>query len=100
MKLDFSGLESSAPLYGGSNDLLSDGLSDAPSFDLPVTSDVSFFLTSFLHIYFWFYVDFGSLVKDSEMITCLRDLEFYFHRGLTDQHPKSFWWVKLSVSYI
>lgn len=43
MKLDFSGLESSAPLYGGSDDLLSDGFSDAPSFDLPVTSDVSFF---------------------------------------------------------
>ena len=43
MKLDFSGLESSAPLYGGNDNLLSDGFSDAPSFDLPVTSDVSFF---------------------------------------------------------
>lgn len=43
MKLDFSGLESGAPLYGGSKELLSDGFSDAPSFDLPVTSNVSFF---------------------------------------------------------
>lgn len=43
MKLDFGGLESSAPLYGGNDDLLSDGFSTAPSFDLPVTSDVSFF---------------------------------------------------------
>lgn len=42
VKLDFSGLESSVPLYGGSNEL-SDGFTDAPSFDLPVTSDVSFF---------------------------------------------------------
>ncbi|KAJ0493647.1 putative proteasome endopeptidase complex [Helianthus annuus] len=39
MKLDFSGLESSAPLYGGPNELLCDGFSAAPSFDLPVTSD-------------------------------------------------------------
>ncbi|XP_076894630.1 proteasome subunit beta type-5-B-like, partial [Bidens hawaiensis] len=39
MKLDFSGLESSAPLYGGNNELFFDGFSDAPSFDLPVTSD-------------------------------------------------------------
>ncbi|PWA41775.1 nucleophile aminohydrolase (Ntn hydrolases) superfamily protein [Artemisia annua] len=39
MKLDFSGLESSAPLYGGSNDLLFDGFSAAPAFDLPVTSN-------------------------------------------------------------
>lgn len=42
MKLDFSGLESSAPLYGESNGFLFDGLSAAPSFDVPVTSDVSF----------------------------------------------------------
>lgn len=48
MKLDFSGLESGAPLYGGHNELLSDGFSDVPSFDLPVTSDVSFF-TSLYH---------------------------------------------------
>lgn len=41
LKLDFSGLESGAPLYGGSNGLLFDGLSAAPSFDVPVTSDVS-----------------------------------------------------------
>lgn len=41
LKLDFSGLESSVPLYGGSNGLLFDGLSAAPSFDVPVTSDVS-----------------------------------------------------------
>lgn len=46
MKLDFGGLESSAPLYGGNDDLLSDGFSTAPSFDLPVTSDVSFFSSS------------------------------------------------------
>ncbi|KAD2803998.1 hypothetical protein E3N88_37375 [Mikania micrantha] len=39
MKLDFSGLEPSAPFYGINNDLLSDGFSAAPSFDLPVTSD-------------------------------------------------------------
>lgn len=41
-KLDFSGLDSSVPLYGGSNEL-SDGSTDAPSFDLPVTTDVSLF---------------------------------------------------------
>lgn len=43
MKLDFSGLESSMSLYGGGSNELSDGFTDAVSFDLPVTSDVSFF---------------------------------------------------------
>nr|GFC44630.1 proteasome subunit beta type-5 [Tanacetum cinerariifolium] len=33
------GLESSAPLYGGSNELLFDGFTAAPAFDLPVTSN-------------------------------------------------------------
>ncbi|GKE26422.1 proteasome subunit beta type-5 [Tanacetum coccineum] len=35
MKPDFSELKSSAPLYGGSNELLLDGFSAAPAFDLP-----------------------------------------------------------------
>ncbi|GJT56460.1 proteasome subunit beta type-5 [Tanacetum coccineum] len=39
MKLDFSGLESSTPLYGASNELLFDGFTAAPAFDLPVTSN-------------------------------------------------------------
>ncbi|GJV09267.1 spermidine synthase 1 [Tanacetum coccineum] len=40
MKPDFSELKSSAPLYGGSNELLFDAFSDALAFDLPVTSNV------------------------------------------------------------
>ncbi|GJY85989.1 hypothetical protein Tco_0500015, partial [Tanacetum coccineum] len=36
MKPDFSELKSSAPLYGGSNELLFDAFSDALAFDLPV----------------------------------------------------------------
>ncbi|KAJ9549527.1 hypothetical protein OSB04_022070 [Centaurea solstitialis] len=39
MKLDFKGLESSAPLYGESNGMLFDGFSAAASFEVPVTSD-------------------------------------------------------------
>ncbi|GJT77601.1 ribonuclease H-like domain-containing protein [Tanacetum coccineum] len=39
MKPDFSELKSSAPLYGGSNELLFDAFSDALAFDLPVTSN-------------------------------------------------------------
>lgn len=40
MKLDTSGFESTAPLFGASSELR-DGFSNAPSFDLPVTADVS-----------------------------------------------------------
>ncbi|GJR43431.1 RNA-directed DNA polymerase, eukaryota, reverse transcriptase zinc-binding domain protein [Tanacetum coccineum] len=41
MKSDLSELKSSAPLYGGSNELLFDALSDALAFDLPVTSNLA-----------------------------------------------------------
>lgn len=40
MKLDTSGLESTAPFFGASNELI-DGLSTAPCFDLPSNVDVS-----------------------------------------------------------
>ncbi|GKD63806.1 hypothetical protein Tco_1305914, partial [Tanacetum coccineum] len=40
MKPDFSELKSSAPLNGGSNELLYDAFSDSLVFDLPVTSNV------------------------------------------------------------
>lgn len=40
MKLDTSGLESSAPLFGSSNELI-DGISAGPSFEIPDTMDVS-----------------------------------------------------------
>lgn len=40
MKLDTSGLESSAPLVGASSGFL-DGFADAPSFEVPTTNDVS-----------------------------------------------------------
>ncbi|GMN49207.1 hypothetical protein TIFTF001_018365 [Ficus carica] len=43
MKLDTSGLESTAPLFGGSNEF-HDGLSTAPSFDLPSNVDLDGFL--------------------------------------------------------
>ncbi|GKA55341.1 proteasome subunit beta type-5 [Tanacetum coccineum] len=39
MIVDFSGLESIVPLYGGSYELLFDASSAAPAFDLPVTSN-------------------------------------------------------------
>ena len=44
MKLDTSGFETSMPTigFGSSNDML-DGFSTVPSFDLPRTTDVSFF---------------------------------------------------------
>lgn len=41
MKLDTSGLESTAPIFASSSELLN-GLSTAPSFDLPSNVDVSF----------------------------------------------------------
>lgn len=47
MKLDTSGLESTAPLFWGSNEF-HDGLSAAPSFDLPSNVDVSFVMFSYL----------------------------------------------------
>lgn len=40
MKLDTSGLESAAPVWGTPNEL-ADGFSTAPIFDLPNTTDVS-----------------------------------------------------------
>lgn len=48
MKLDLSGFESIAPLIGAS-DGLSHELPTAPSFDLPVTADVSFDCVLFCH---------------------------------------------------
>lgn len=47
MKLDTSGLESAAPLFGVTSELV-DGFSTVPSFELPVTTDVSFNLLVFL----------------------------------------------------
>lgn len=41
MKLDTSGLQSTAPLFGASSEL-ADGFSTAPSFGLPSAVDVSF----------------------------------------------------------
>ncbi|GJZ07706.1 mannosyl-oligosaccharide glucosidase GCS1 [Tanacetum coccineum] len=41
MKLDFNGLESSALLYGGSNELLFYGFSAAPAYNLPITSNIT-----------------------------------------------------------
>jgi hypothetical protein len=40
MKLDTSGLESTAPFYGSSNELI-DGFSAAPFFEVPNTTNVS-----------------------------------------------------------
>ena len=40
MKLDTSGLESAAPVWGAPNELF-DGFSAAPTFELPNTTDVS-----------------------------------------------------------
>jgi hypothetical protein len=40
MKLDTSGLESTAPFFGSSNELL-DGFSAAPFFEVPNTTNVS-----------------------------------------------------------
>lgn len=40
MKIDFSGLDPSAPIKGRTDDLHSE-ISDAPSFALPITTDVS-----------------------------------------------------------
>nr|GEV43803.1 proteasome subunit beta type-5 [Tanacetum cinerariifolium] len=48
IKPDFSELKSSAPLYGGSNELLFDAFSDALAFYLPVTSNVDEYQKKFV----------------------------------------------------
>jgi hypothetical protein len=67
MKLDTSGLESTAPFFGSSNELI-DGISAAPFFEVPNTTNVSdngcllyslsfffsFFFFIFSHIFFFF----------------------------------------------
>nr|GEZ60204.1 proteasome subunit beta type-5-like [Tanacetum cinerariifolium] len=48
IKPDFSELKSSAPLYGGSNELLFDAFSDALAFYLPVTSNADEYQKKFV----------------------------------------------------
>lgn len=72
MKIDFSGLDPSAPIKGRTDDLHSE-ISDAPSFALPITTDVSLVypISYYFDFFFLISVVFTSLLLlNSHSFSC------------------------------
>jgi hypothetical protein len=70
MKLDTSGLESTAPFFGSSNELI-DGISAAPFFEVPNTTNVSdngclLYSLSFFFYFFFFLIS----MRESRSCIC------------------------------